>query len=170
MIVRRAVIVSVVLATGIVASSGVAAGAEGGMHASDVLTSIEAAKPLTQAQFVARANALCTASVTAFASELSQFSGIKKNHSPAEIAAFVKALSPIIQSQINKTKDLSPPKSERAAVTKMLKANQTDLNMVKADPALLGASTSPFAVADSQARKLGLIGAAGSGPCSKGSP
>ncbi len=122
------------------------------MHASDVLTSIEAAKPLTQAEFVARANALCTASVTAFASELSQFSGIKKNHSPAEIAAFVKALSPIIQSQINKTKDLSPPKSERAAVTKMLKANQTDLNMVKADPALLGASTSPFAVADSQAR------------------
>ena len=170
MIIRRAVIASVVVATGIVATSGVAAAQADGVRSSVVLASTHNSKQLTEAQFVAEANALCSASVMAFKSVLTQFASLKTSHSPAEIAAFLKVASPIMQAQINKTRALKPPKQIHATVTKMLNEDQTELNMVKSDPALMGASNSPFEASGALALKLGIVGVAGSGPCSKGSP
>lgn len=170
MFIRKAVIASVIVATGIIATSGVAAARADGVRGSVVLASTHPSKQLTKAQFVAEANALCSASVTDFKSVFTQFASLKTSHSPAEIAAFLKVASPIMQGQINKTRALKPPKQISATVTKMLNENQTELNMVKSDPALMGASNSPFKASSVLALKLGMVGVAGSGPCSKGSP
>jgi hypothetical protein len=170
MMVRRAVIVSVLVATGVVAmGSGVVAGTSDSASASVVLLSKQSSQPLTQAQYVSKANALCSAAAASFASEASQLGNIKNNPTPAAIAAFVKAFAAVVQTQINKTKALTPPKKDRATVMKMLSADQTALNMVKANPQLLGAKQSPFLPATTQALKLGLVNVPGSGPCTKGS-
>ena len=170
MIVRRAVIVSVLVATGIVAmGGGMAAGTADRTSASVALVAKQSSKPLTPAQYVSKANALCSAAAAAFASEASQLPNIKSNPTPAAIATFVKAFAAVVQTQINKTKALTPPKKDRAIVTKMLSADQTALNMVKGNPQLLGAKQSPFLPATTQALKLGLENVPGSGPCTKGS-
>ena len=161
---RAAVIVGFIVALGLITT-----GAGEPAQAAVGRVSSQSAKPLTQAQFISEANGYCAAAVTQFASVLPQFAGIKKNPTPSEIAALVNALAPIVQGQINKTRALSPPKADRAKIAAFLKANQLDLNKLKADPQLMAAKTSPFVSADDLARKLGLLGAAGSGPCSKGS-
>ncbi|GEM_PF-6189131 len=151
MSVRRVVVVASIVVAGMVPFAGGAG----------------AAKPLTKAQFITEANALCAASRAAFAPLESQFAGLKTNPTPQAIAAFVSALSTIVQKQINKTRALTPPKAEQAQVTKFLRDAQTELNMVKADPQLMGGPHSPFLTADTLARKLGLEGAPGSGVCTK---
>jgi hypothetical protein len=128
----------------------------------------QSSKPLTDAQFISKANGFCGAAATQFAALAPQFAGIKKNPTPAEITAFINALAPIVQAQINKTRALKPPKSDRAKVTAFLKAAQLDLNRVKADPQLLGGKVSPYLAAHTLALKLGLEGAPGEGVCSKG--
>lgn len=164
MIPRRAA----VIACSIVTIGLITTGAGGPAQASVGRVSSRSATPLTQAQFISEANGFCAAAVTQFASVLPQFAGVKKNPAPSEIAALVNALAPIVQGQISKTRALNPPKADRAKVAAFLKANQLDLNKLKTDPQLMAAKTSPFLSADNLARKLGLLGAAGSGPCSKG--
>lgn len=168
MIVRRAVVVGLIAATGIVSSGFAGASARVDKPESVALAS-KHSKPLTKAQFIAQANAYCAESVSAFAAVSSQFAGLKKNPTAQAVAAFVKAMSSIAQKQINKTRALTPPKAEQAAVEKFLRENQTELKALEADPALLGASQNPVLNADNLARKLGLVGAAASGPCTKGS-
>ena len=173
MIVRRAVIVALVVVAGMVANSGAAAASTGpGKPARIVLVSAKSTQPLTKAQFISKADALCANGVTAFAAVAPRFAGIKKNPTPQAISALVSALSSIVQNQIDKTRALKPPKAEQAAVTEFLRANQTELRVLEADPQLLAnsANKDPFLTADNLARKLGLEGAAGSGPCTKGSP
>jgi hypothetical protein len=168
MIVRRAVIVGLIVATGTVATNGAAGASAGpGAPTSIVLVSAKSARPLTKAQFISKANALCADAVAAFAAHSAQFAAIKKNPTTQEISAFVSVISSVVQNQINKTRALKPPKVDQALVTQLLQADQTELNKVKADPQLLGASTSPFLTASNLARKLGLQGAPGSGECSK---
>jgi len=172
MIVRRALIVGLIAATGTVSTGGFVGASPGSGKPSSIVLTSKHEKALTKAQFITQANAFCAESVTAFAADLAQFSGIKKNPTPQAIAAFVKALSTIVQKQINETRALTPPKAERAAVTAFLRANETELKALEADPELLAnsANKDPFLTADNLARnKLGLVGAAGSGPCSKGS-
>jgi hypothetical protein len=170
MIIRRLVAMVAIATMGAVTISGpVAASGGRGARVSIELVSTKNAKPLTKAQFITKANALCADGVTAFAADSSQFAGIKTNPTPQAISAFVSALSSIVQSQINKTRALKPPKVDQGQVTKFLQDDQTELNMVKADPQLLSGAHSPFLAADTLARKLGLVGAPGSGPCTKGS-
>ena len=160
--VRRAVVIAWIVATGFLATDAVVVSAS-----VDPLSS-KNAKPLTQAQFVSRANALCTSAVTQFAAVQQQFASIKSNPTPSEISAFINALIPIVQQQINKTKALNPPKADRAKVATLLREDQLDLNRVKTNPQLLGGKTDPSLDADTLARRLGLAGAPGSGACSKG--
>jgi hypothetical protein len=171
MTVRRVLIVGLVVATGFVAAGtgvdastgpGTPASAERGLSAKNT-------KPLTKAQFMAQANALCATAAVAASSALQQFASIK-NSSPSsqEIAAFIAAYAPIVQNQIKQTQALKPPKRDQSKITKMLQETQTALNAIKANPQLLGKSTNPFLAADTLARAYGLEGAAGSRPCTKG--
>jgi hypothetical protein len=128
--------------------------------------SAAASTPLTKAQFIAKANALCTAAASQLAVALQPYAGIKSNPTPQEIAGFIKAYSSAVQTQINKTKALKPPKRDAAKITAMLKSDQSALNALKANPSLLG-GRSPFLAADSLARKYGLKDAPGAGSCQR---
>jgi hypothetical protein len=159
MIVRRVVIVSLIVAIGIVATG----------------TSLAATtKPLTKAQFVKKANALCDAARTAFVPVGQEFASLRGgNPTSAQITAFIdleaKRVAGIVQTQITKTAALKPPKRDQSKITKFLHENQTDLDKLKADPQLLFGEHSPFLAADSLARAYGLEGAAGSDACTQGS-
>lgn len=169
--VRRVVVVGVIVATGIVAAgSSVAASTGPGTPASAELgRSAKNTKPLTKAQFIAQANALCASAAVAASSALQPFANIK-NGSPSsqEIAAFIAAYATVVQNQIKQTQALKPPKRDQSKITKMLRETQTALNAIKANPQLLSRSTSPLLGPDTLARAYGLEGAAGSGPCTKG--
>ena len=155
MIVRRVVIVSVIVAIGIVATGSSLAATT---------------KPLTKAQFVKKANALCDAARTAFVPVGQQFASLRgSNPTPAQISAFIDAFAGVVQTQITKTAALKPPKRDQSKITKFLHENQTDLDKLKADPQLLAGGQSPFLAADTLARAYGLEGAAGSNPCTQGS-
>jgi hypothetical protein len=123
---------------------------------------------LTKAQFIDKANALCTKAANTFAPKAKELKG--KTMTPQLIAHFVDELLPVVQTQINSTKELVPPKDEQTKVATMLSTDQTEWNALKANPQLLnadGGKRSPFVTADGLARKLGLLGAPGSGVCSK---
>ena len=170
MIVRR-VVVGVVVAAGVVAAgtSVAAATTQHGTPASAELgRSAKNTKPLTKAQFITQANALCDATAAAFVPVAQQFANIKTNHSPQELAAFMAAYAPIVQHQINQTRALKPPKQDQSKIMKMLQESQTTLNAIKANPQLLGGAQSAVLAADTLARAYGLEGAPGSGPCTKG--
>lgn len=172
MIVRRMVAVGLVVGIGLVAMWTSVAVASTRQDASASVESGRSAKntqPLTKAQFIAQANALCDAAAAGFA-PLKQRFGNLKNSSPSssEVAAFVAAYGPIVQNQINKTRALKPPKRDQSKITKMLQESQTALNAIKANPQLLGGATNPVLNADTLARAYGLEGAPGSGPCTKG--
>jgi hypothetical protein len=155
MFVRRVVIVSVIVATGIVATGSSLAATR---------------KPLTKAQFITRANALCDAASKAYVAVGQEFAGLKgSNPTPAQVSAFVNAFAGVAQTQITKTAALKPPKHDQSKITKFLHENQTDLDKLKADPQLLASGKSPFLAADTLARAYGLEGAAGSNPCTQGS-
>lgn len=170
MIGRRVLIVGVVVATGFVAAAssvsartpGAPASVESGLPAKNT-------KPLTKAQFITQADALCNAAVVASSSTLQQFANIRTGSpSPQELAAFIAAYATVVQNQIKQTQALKPPKRDQSKITKMLQETQTALAAIKANPQLLGKSTNPFLAADTLARAYGLEGAPGSGPCTKG--
>jgi hypothetical protein len=170
--VRRVVVVGLIVATGIVAAgSGVGASTGPGTTASAGLgRSAKNTKPLTKAQFVAQANALCDAAAVAASSALQPFANIRSGSpSSQEITAFVTAYAAVVQNQIKQTQALKPPKRDQSKITKMLQETETALDAVKANPQLLGKSPNPFLAADTLARAYGLEGAPGSEPCTKGS-
>lgn len=151
--VRRGIIATLIVIAGVIPFAGSAT-----------------AGPLTKAQFITKANALCGAAQTAFLPTFQKFAAEVSNGSPTpqEITALVGALAPIVQNQINRTRVLKPPKLDQALVTKIMKTDQSELNMLKANPQLLGAKqANPFLGADSLARKFGLEDAPGSGVCVK---
>lgn len=158
MIIRRVVIVSLVVATGIVATGSiVAATTRLGYPASVELgRSTKSTKPLTKGQFITQANALCDAAATESAASGQQF-----KPKPQATPAFVS----IVQHQIDRTRALVPPIHDQAKVQAFLGADQDELNKLKIHPNELGQKRSPFSTADSLARAYGLEGAAGSGVC-----
>ena len=175
LMVRRVFVVGlVVAATGIVATgSSVAARTRHGTPASaELVLSAKDTKPLTKAQFITQANALCDAARAASVPVVEQLGGLKATAQQAggtavgrAIAAFNDAFAPIVQNQITKTRALKPPKRDQSKVTNILRANQDELTKLEADPLLLGGLNSPFLAADTLARAYGLKGAAGAPPC-----
>jgi len=173
MIVRRVLVAGLVVATGLVAAgSSVAASTRLGGPASAAEWGLPAknTKPLTKAQFVTQANALCDSARGAFVPVSQQFANLRGSSSPSsqEIAAFVAAFSSIVQDQITKTQALKPPKRDQSKVKKILQGSQNALNAVKANPQLLAGGQSPFLAADTLARSYGLNDAPGSGTCGIG--
>jgi hypothetical protein len=123
--------------------------------------------PLTKAEFIAQANALCESAAASAQPLVQQFRSVKP--SPQAAAQVVAAVAPIIQAQINATKKLVPPKPDQAKIKKMLAAAQAELKKLKADPSLLlKQGGSPFKAADRIARAYGLEDSPGQGVCTKG--
>jgi hypothetical protein len=167
--VRRTAIVSAIVVTAVFTMS-TAVSATTRSDSPDRAPSRIAAKgpPLTKKQYIAKANALCDTAASAFVPLTKQFAPQLQGNSqpsPQVIAAFVKALASVVQHQIDKTKALVPPKRDQSKLTKMVHLDQVALTKVKADPTLLAGAHNPFLPADTIARKYGLKGAAGSGPC-----
>ena len=170
MLARRVVIVGLIVTTGLLATgSSVAASARHGALASiEMRLSAKHAKPLTKAQFITQANALCAEAQMNFVTVL-EVAGVNgSSPTPQQLIPFVGAFAPIIQNQITRTRALKPPKHDQSKVTKILQANQDALNKLRADPQLLGGKQSPFLAADSLARAYGLEDAAGEGTCVQG--
>jgi hypothetical protein len=166
----RRVVVGLLIASGIVvAGSSAAASARHGTSAvAEMGQSAKSTKPLTKAEFIMQANALCASAQTAFVTVL-EVAGVNGSPpTPQQLIPFVAAFAPIIQNQITRTRALKPPKRDRSRVTKILEANQNALNKLKADPQLLGANQGPFLAADTLARAYGLQDAAGFGTCVTG--
>lgn len=168
--VRRAAIASAIIVTAVFTASS-ALPASTRLDTADRALSRHLAKtkkPLTKAQYIAKADALCDAAAAAFGPVKQQFQQQVGNSQPTPqvIAAFVKAVVPIVQHQIDKTRALLPPKRDQSKVKKILRAEQAALEKVKADPQkAFGQKKSPFFAADSLARAYGLEGAAGSSAC-----
>ena len=117
--------------------------AAAGCGSSSKSTSSTATTAITKAEFLTKANAICTlgnAQINAAGAKLG------KNPSQAQITAFAKSTDvPSIQIQINAIRALGAPSGDQATVTNMLNLAQADLNKVKSNPALLAGNTSPFA-------------------------
>jgi hypothetical protein len=92
------------------------------------------AGPVTKAEFVAKANAIC---VKGTVRTEKAGSSLGNNPTEAEAAIAVPAkFVPAVQAQINELEALSVPPGEAAAVTSMLDLAQNDLNKVKSNPKL----------------------------------
>jgi hypothetical protein len=168
MSVRRAAIAGAIIITAMFATSSALPASARLTPSAAVPSRVPAKtkKPLTKAQFITQANALCDAAHKAFVPVLQQFAGLKNTSpTPQQLAAFIAAFSGVVQTQITKTAALKPPKRDQSKVTKFLHENQNDLNRLKADPQLLASGHDPFSAADTLARAYGLKDAAGSATC-----
>jgi hypothetical protein len=90
--------------------------------------------PLTKAEFVAQANAICVKGT-----ERTEKAGQSLGHSPTEQEAAVAVPAkfvPAVQTQIDELKTLRAPTGEEAAVASMLSLAQSDLDKVKSEPKL----------------------------------
>jgi uncharacterized protein HemX len=138
---------------------GFAAAGCGSSSSSSKTTSSTATTALTKAQFVARANAICSTGNNQIAAADAKLS---KNPTKAQITAVVKTTTaPSIQAQINGIRALGAPSGDKATVTNMLNLAQADLNKVKSNPASLATGgASPFADFAKVAHPYGLTACA----------
>jgi hypothetical protein len=111
------------------------------------------AGPVTKAEFVAKANAIC---VKGTVRTEKAGSSLGNNPTEAEAAVAVPAkFVPAVQAQIDELEALSVPPGEAAAVTRMLDLAQGDLNKVKSNPRL-AFETKTFADFGTVAHAYGL--------------
>ena len=109
---------------------------------------------ITKAQFVSKANAICTKG-----NKLTDAAGASLgNHpTPAQVAAMVKTrFASAVQAQITAIRALGAPAGDQATVTKFLDLAQADLDKVKANPALLVGQRDAFADFAKLAHPYGL--------------
>jgi hypothetical protein len=120
---------------GLAIVSLIGAGCGGGNSNSNGTTPTSTvAGPITKAEFVAKANAIC---IKGDVRTEKAGSSLGNNPTEAEAAVAVPAkFVPAVQAQINELKALSVPPGEAAAVTNMLVLAQGDLNKVKSNPRL----------------------------------
>ena len=132
-----------------------AAGCGSSSSNSSKSTASTATTALTKAEFLAKANAICT---TGNKQTDAANAKLTKNSTQAQIAAAIKTTTiPAIQAQITGIRALGAPSGDQATVTNMLNLAQADLNKVKSNPALLTTGgASPFADFAKVAHPYGL--------------
>ena len=111
---------------------------------------------ITKAEFVAKANAICSR-----ADPVLSAAGAKLASRPnkAQIAALVKrTYVPSIEAQITGIRALGTPPGDQATVTSMLRLVQADLNKLKSNPTLV--ATDVFADFAKLAHPYGLTACA----------
>jgi hypothetical protein len=124
-----------------------------GSSSSGASTAATVSGPVTKADFVAQANAICVKGT-----QRTEKAGQSLGNSPTEAEAAVAVPAkfvPAVQAQIDELKALSPPPGEEAAVTSMLNLAQSDLDKIKSEPKL-AFETKTFADFASVAHAYGL--------------
>lgn len=111
---------------------------------------------ITKAQFVAKANAICSKANEKLEAAEKRF---HEKPTPAELEAFLNGtLVPNIQAQINAVRALGTPSGEERTVTNMMNLAQTDLNKAKHEPTtLVERNAKPFANFAALAHRYGMI-------------
>jgi hypothetical protein len=109
---------------------------------------------LTKAQFLTRANAICTAGN---AKTEALGASLGRNPSKAKAIRVVETgFVPAIQSQINAVRALAVQTADKAKLSSLLDLGQAELNKLKANPALLFGNASPFHDFATKAHAYGL--------------
>jgi hypothetical protein len=135
---------TVVLAFAATLALGLVAGGCGSSSKSSTSRSATTAA-LSKPQFLAQGNAICARGNQRLGAAEK---ALGNRPSRAQITSFVaSAFAPDIQSQIDGLRALGAPSSDHATVSNMLDTAQSDLNKIKANPALLagGAGFADFA-------------------------
>jgi hypothetical protein len=119
-----------------IAGSLIAAlGAAGCGSSSTTSTKTATVPPITKAQLVAKANAICTTDNGPLLAAAAKLAG---HPSPAQVVAIVQhGYVPSIEAQIRSISALGAPPGEQAEITKMLKLAEADLNKLKRNPGLV---------------------------------
>ncbi len=115
--------------------AGLGAAGCGSASSSSTSTKAAAAPAITRAEFVAKANEICTKADPA----LSEAAAKLATHPPAaQVVALVRSsYVPSVEAQITGIAALGVPSGEQVAVTDMLHLVQADLNKLKSNPALV---------------------------------
>jgi hypothetical protein len=133
---RFAIIAAVALTAGLGA-----AGCSGGTAATGAAAAGTASKsapraPISKAEFVAKANAICASADPGLSVAEAK---LASHPTAAQVAALVKGTYiPSVEAQITAIAALGVPSGGQAAVTSMTVLVQADLNRLRSDPALVG--------------------------------
>ncbi|HEV7586389.1 MAG TPA: hypothetical protein VGO14_11480 [Solirubrobacteraceae bacterium] len=143
------------IAIGLLLVAGVAvAGCGGGGSSSTKSTTAAAA--ITKAQFVAKANAICT---TGNGPILAAGAQLASRPSPSQVVSIVRHVYvPSVESELASIKALGVPAGEEAIFAKMLRLAQAELAKLKRNPALV--TTDVFGGFARVAHPYGLIACA----------
>jgi hypothetical protein len=121
------------------------------------------AAPITKAEFVKKADAACEKSHKQSEAELFDFLeknklAINKAPSKAQYTELVdKILTPSVEVEIEKIRDLGTPKGDKGEVEAMLDALEEDLEHAQSEPQLVVVNSEKvFANSTKKAKELGL--------------
>jgi hypothetical protein len=115
-------------------AAGCGGGSSSSSSSSSASTAATVTGPLTKAEFVAKANAICVKG-TARTEKAGQSLGNSPTEHEAAVAVPAKFV-PAVQTQLDELKALSVAPGEEATVTSMLNLGQADLDRVKSEPKL----------------------------------
>jgi len=117
-----------------------------------------ATKPMSERQWRKTANNICVQSQSLI-DEAGQtaFAGLPQDAQPSleQTTAFVAAIEPVVQQQIDSIDALQEPRKLKKQVKKLLKIAQSELDTLVADPAR-GLEGNPFSGASLASEKLKL--------------
>lgn len=130
----------------------------GGLAFSGVSGATVVVKPMSERQWRKTANSICR-EVDTLASEASNqaFAGVGPDEQPSleQMTAFVTAIEPIVQQQIDSIDALKEPVRLKKRVAKLVKTAQEELDALVADP-IRGLEGNPFSGASLASTKLKL--------------
>src|SRR5689334_17104526 len=111
-------------------------------------------KPLTKAEFIRQADAICTAGDAKIAAATKDLGADTDKDAIAKVIG--DSVLPNIQEQHDKIADLAAPKGDEDEIDAMLSTLQAALDKGKADPASIAGESDPFAEANAKAKAYGL--------------
>lgn len=144
--------------------AGLAAGCGGGDGAGSTGTTTAAGDaPLTKAEFIARADEICLATVKRIRSGAGRIraEGAKSRKLPPtdQIAKFLKGTSlPAYDAMVDELRDLTPPKRDEKAIDAFIGSLAGAIDTAKADPARYAEASArdPFDDANARAGQYGM--------------
>ncbi len=126
-------------------------------------SSDDSTSPLTKAEFIAQADAICKKGNSEIESGIEDFEkevGLGENEEPTKaqkVEASETVLIPEIKNQAEKLRNLEAPSKDEAEITAMLDALDEGVEEAEADPeSLFTSSTAPFESANKMAKEYGL--------------
>jgi hypothetical protein len=143
--------------------AGLVAGCGGDSGGNGATTTAAGGAPLTKAEFIARADAICLATVArirAGAATLRAEEAKSRRLPPADqIARFLEKTSlPAYDDMLDKLRDLTPPKRDEKAIDAFVGSLAGAIDTAKADPAKYAKTSArdPFDDANARAKRYGM--------------